>query len=74
MSEVKRFFVGHTMLPLYCRTDTGGDPIDTPTPAVQPNKYEVALAVAYMLIEKWVLDLRAEKVTALVLDIVAVLP
>ena len=74
MSEVKRFFVGHTMLPVYWRTDTGGDPIDTPRPTVQPDKYEVALAVAHMLIEKWVPDLRAEKVMALVLDIVAVLP
>ena len=74
MSEVKRFFVGHTMLPLYCRTDTGDGPTDTPRPTVQPDKYEVALAVAHMLIEKWVPDLRAEKVMALVLDIVAVLP
>lgn len=40
----------------------------------QPDKYEVALALAHMLIEKWMTDLPAEKVTSLVMDIATVIP
>ncbi len=71
MSEdVKRFF----RLGGYGTSGCWPVVTDPATVPPRPDKYEVALAVAQMLIEKWMLCPNASKVTDLVKDIVAVLP